>query len=410
MPSGRRLFGETDAVVAAKTRAALRNGLMPVLCIGEPARDGVERAAVACIEQLRSALQGAADGPIIVAYEPVWAIGCAECRGPGAHPRRLLTPPQRGRLAHGPRRLSRRVRRQRRPRCARRRPTGCRRTLPRPLRARPRRAPDRGGRGRRMIGLGSYAFFWQHWEGNPRRIDLAEQLRRTRALGVDLFQVCDYAPLDAMSAGELGGRPRARRRPRHRARARHQGRRAGASRALPRSRRAARRDARAQHGPSAPDLGRPSRRRRRGSRRRCPPTPMPGVRLALETYEQVSSADLVRLVEAVAHTGARDLPRSRQHGRRARAPRGRRRPHGAVRDERACQGLPLHPPRRVGRLHPRGRAARHGPPRLRAPRRHRATRTTAASAASSSTGCRSGTPSSRRSRSRTTGPPARWQL
>jgi sugar phosphate isomerase/epimerase len=54
-----------------------------------------------------------------------------------------------------------------------------------------------------MIGLGSYAFFWQHWEGNPQRLDLAGQLRRTHELGVGLFQICDFAPLDAMDAGEL---------------------------------------------------------------------------------------------------------------------------------------------------------------------------------------------------------------
>ena len=54
-----------------------------------------------------------------------------------------------------------------------------------------------------MIGLGSYAFFWHHWAENPDRIDLHEALRRTRAAGVDLFQICDYAPLAEMSDAEL---------------------------------------------------------------------------------------------------------------------------------------------------------------------------------------------------------------
>jgi len=54
-----------------------------------------------------------------------------------------------------------------------------------------------------MIGLGTYAFFWQHWAENPARIDVHEALRRTRELGVDLFQICDYAPLDSMSDREL---------------------------------------------------------------------------------------------------------------------------------------------------------------------------------------------------------------
>jgi triosephosphate isomerase len=71
----RSLFFETDEVVAAKTIAALRNGLAPVLCIGESARTSTEDAAAECLRQLNSALEGAVAGRIIVAYEPVWAIG-----------------------------------------------------------------------------------------------------------------------------------------------------------------------------------------------------------------------------------------------------------------------------------------------------------------------------------------------
>ena len=73
----RRLFGETEDVVAQKTTAALRNGLAPVLCIGEPVRSDPADAAAECIRQLTSALDGAPDGRVIVAYEPVWAIGAA---------------------------------------------------------------------------------------------------------------------------------------------------------------------------------------------------------------------------------------------------------------------------------------------------------------------------------------------
>jgi triosephosphate isomerase len=71
----RALFGETDAVVAAKTRAALRSGLVPVLCIGEHDRGSARDASTECVRQLRSALESAAPGRVIVAYEPVWAIG-----------------------------------------------------------------------------------------------------------------------------------------------------------------------------------------------------------------------------------------------------------------------------------------------------------------------------------------------
>lgn len=77
----RRLFGEDEAVVAAKTAAALRNGLAPVLCIGEEdAGDPAPAATV--IAQLDSALAAAPAGPVIAAYEPVWAIGAAQPAAP----------------------------------------------------------------------------------------------------------------------------------------------------------------------------------------------------------------------------------------------------------------------------------------------------------------------------------------
>jgi triosephosphate isomerase (TIM) len=71
----RRLYGEMEEVVARKTAAALRHGLTPVLCVGET-EDGPDAAEVA-VAQLRSALAGAPAGRVIVAYEPVWAIGAA---------------------------------------------------------------------------------------------------------------------------------------------------------------------------------------------------------------------------------------------------------------------------------------------------------------------------------------------
>lgn len=74
----RRLFGETDEVVAAKTAAALRNGIAPVLCLGESERADGAAAAAATITQLHSALEGAPAGRVLVAYEPVWAIGALE--------------------------------------------------------------------------------------------------------------------------------------------------------------------------------------------------------------------------------------------------------------------------------------------------------------------------------------------
>jgi triosephosphate isomerase len=80
----RRLFGETEAVVAAKTAAALRNGLTPVLCLGEPEPVDATDAAAEVVRQLHAALADAPPGPIIVAYEPIWAIGAPE-PAPAAH-------------------------------------------------------------------------------------------------------------------------------------------------------------------------------------------------------------------------------------------------------------------------------------------------------------------------------------
>ena len=74
----RRLFHETDADTAAKAAAALRNGVTPVLCVGETDRLTAADAAAATVAQLHRDLDGAPSGRVIVAYEPVWAIGAPE--------------------------------------------------------------------------------------------------------------------------------------------------------------------------------------------------------------------------------------------------------------------------------------------------------------------------------------------
>lgn len=75
----RTYFGETDATVLARTKAALNAGLKPIVCIGETLE---ERNGGRMEEVLRrQVLEGFKDisanelGKIIVAYEPVWAIG-----------------------------------------------------------------------------------------------------------------------------------------------------------------------------------------------------------------------------------------------------------------------------------------------------------------------------------------------
>jgi triosephosphate isomerase len=77
----RRIFGEDEKVIAAKVGAAFRNGLTPLLCVGEERRSSVEAAVADCVTQLDTALSMSA-GPVVVAYEPVWAIGAAEPASP----------------------------------------------------------------------------------------------------------------------------------------------------------------------------------------------------------------------------------------------------------------------------------------------------------------------------------------
>lgn len=71
----RHIFGETNAALVKKVKAAWEQGLLPVLCIGETLeeRDGGKMFDVLS-EQL-AVLKETGHGPLVVAYEPVWAIG-----------------------------------------------------------------------------------------------------------------------------------------------------------------------------------------------------------------------------------------------------------------------------------------------------------------------------------------------
>jgi triosephosphate isomerase len=73
----RQYHGESDALAAAKVAAALRAGLTPVLCVGETQEQREAGEAVAVVSsQLRGGLADQPDlSQIVVAYEPVWAIG-----------------------------------------------------------------------------------------------------------------------------------------------------------------------------------------------------------------------------------------------------------------------------------------------------------------------------------------------
>jgi triosephosphate isomerase len=76
--SERRAAGETDALIAEKTKRALEQGLTPILCVGETARDGDARYLQTLrmqLEAVYSTVLPKDRAKIIVAYEPVWAIG-----------------------------------------------------------------------------------------------------------------------------------------------------------------------------------------------------------------------------------------------------------------------------------------------------------------------------------------------
>ncbi len=73
----RALFGDTDAWIAAKTRAAQMAGLIPIICVGESqAQRAAGQAEEVVAEQLAKSIPTDADGDnLVIAYEPVWAIG-----------------------------------------------------------------------------------------------------------------------------------------------------------------------------------------------------------------------------------------------------------------------------------------------------------------------------------------------
>ncbi|MCU1411712.1 MAG: hypothetical protein JWR04_2419 [Rhodoglobus sp.] len=150
-----------------------------------------------------------------------------------------------------------------------------------------------------MIGLGTYSFFWQHSSEAPEPLSLPAMLRRTRDLGVGVFQVCDYLPILGYSAAELRGL---------RSLADELGIR------LELGTRGVQQDHLATFLALAEVLGatvvrsmvntadhRPTMPEAESLLRSSLPSyEAAGVTLALETYEQVSTPDLVGLIESVA--------------------------------------------------------------------------------------------------------------
>jgi triosephosphate isomerase (TIM) len=82
----RHIFGETDAMIAKKTAAALDAGLMPIVCVGETLDErNANQTDAVLARQFSGALGALTDeqfSRILLAYEPVWAIGTGRTATP----------------------------------------------------------------------------------------------------------------------------------------------------------------------------------------------------------------------------------------------------------------------------------------------------------------------------------------